>query len=151
MKIISLNRKAFHNYTIVSKLVAGIVLSGAEVKSCRSGGLNLTESYAIIKNEEAFLLNSYIPPYSHSFLNSEDKDGKRRRKLLLNKREIVRLLGETSRKGLTIVPLKAFFNEKSCIKIEIGLAKHKNLINKKRDLKDKDLRREEAKTLKNKF
>ncbi|MCK4499377.1 SsrA-binding protein SmpB [Candidatus Babeliales bacterium] len=146
MKIISLNRKATHNYEILDKFEAGIVLKGDEVKSLRQGSVSMGDSFGVVKDGEIFLLNCYIAPYSHAY---EKKDDSRRsRKLLFKRREINRLVGEISRKGLTLVPLKIYFGNRGKVKIEMGLAKHKKLINKKRELKERDISRQASREVK---
>jgi SsrA-binding protein len=146
MKIITINKKALHDYKIYEKIEAGIVLTGDEVKSLRQGNVSLKESFATIHEGEITLLNAYIAPYSHAY--SKEKDSSRRtRKLLLHKREINKLIGTISKKGLTLIPLKMYF-KKSLVKIEIGLAKHKKAHSKKRELREKDIRRETEREIK---
>ncbi len=140
MKIISKNKKAFHNYEIRETIEAGIVLTGDEVKSLRQGNISLVDAYATIHNGEITLLNCYIGPYSHAYAKSEDKT-RRTRKLLLHRKEINKLIGEVSQKGLTLVPLKIYFS-KGIVKLEIGIAKHKKAASKKRELREKDILRE---------
>src|SRR5207248_645507 len=109
MKIISTNRKAFFEYTIDSKFEAGIVLNGDEVKSLRAGLVNLTGSFATISQSELFLLNCYIGPYSHAWVKSaSDEYTRRTRKLLVHRRELTKLTGLVSRKGITLIPLKIY-------------------------------------------
>src|SRR5437868_4817221 len=106
MKIITQNKKAFHDYDILDKIEAGIVLTGNEVKSARAGHVNLTGSFAVAKNGELFLLNAHITPYAYAYIKEEVND--RSRKLLLNKKELNRLIGDISRKGVTLIPLKMY-------------------------------------------
>lgn len=140
MKIISKNKKAFHNYEIIYSIEAGIVLTGDEVKSLRQGNISLVDAYATIHNGEITLLNCYIGPYSHAYTKTEDKT-RRTRKLLLHRKEINKLVGEVSQKGLTLVPLKIYFS-KGLVKLEIGIAKHKKATSKKRELREKDILRQ---------
>ncbi len=138
-KIAATNRKAYHDYHIHETCEAGISLLGTEVKSLREGRVNLKDSYAIIKDGEAFLLNCHISPYSHG--NIQNHDPLRTRKLLLHKKEIGKLLGRTSQQGLTIVPLKIYFKNGKA-KVEIGLAKGKRQYEKRESTKEKEAKRE---------
>lgn len=151
MKIITQNKKAFHDYDILEKLEAGVVLNGDEVKSIRAGNVSLTGSYATITpTGELSLLNCNIAPYEKAYIKSED-ERTRSRKLLIHKRELTRLIGDISRKGITVIPLKMYLNEKGLIKIELGLAKHKKAAGKKEALREKDIKRETARELKKKY
>ncbi len=138
-KIVSTNRKAFHDYHIHETYEAGISLLGTEVKSLRAGSANLKESYVIIKDEEAFLLNCHISPYSHG--NLQNHEPLRTRKLLLHKKEISKLWGNISQKGFTLVPLKIYFKSGK-VKIAIGLAKGKRQYEKRATIKEKEANRE---------
>lgn len=129
MKIISSNRKAYHNYSILDKLEAGLVLCGTEVKTLRTGRLGFSDSYAAVENGEAFLYNLDIPQYEMG--NRYNHEAKRKRKLLLKKREILKLQGITERKGCTLLPLSLFFNDRSFVKVEIGIGKGKKLHDKR--------------------
>lgn len=140
MKVITTNKKAYFSYHILETLEAGIVLTGDEVKSIRSNHISLTESFATPHNGELFLLNCYIGPYANAFEKSDTS--KRSRKLLLKKRELNKLLGAVSRKGLTIVPTKAYFGTRGYVKIELGIAKHKLAVDRRNELREKDLNRE---------
>lgn len=140
MKIITVNKKAFHTYEIKEKFEAGITLTGDEVKSLRQGNVSLVDAFATIHEGQLQLLNCYIAPYSHAF--SKTDNSRRSRRLLLHKKEIHKLIGEISRKGLTIVPLKMYFGDRGYVKVELGLAKHKNAASKKRELREKDIKRE---------
>ena len=146
MKIITVNKKAFHNYEIKEKIEAGIVLTGDEVKSIRKGNISLAESFATVHNGEINLINAHIVPYSHSY--SKVNEPRRTRKLLLHKKEINKLIGNISKKGLTLVPLKMYFTKRGYIKIELGLAKHKKAASKKRELREKDIQREAEREVK---
>jgi len=148
MKIITINKKASFNYIILYTIEAGIVLNGDEVKSIRSGNISLNESFATIHEGEINLINCSISPYSHAYRKEENS--KKTRKLLLHKKEIIKLISEVAKKGLTLIPLKAYFNNKGLIKIELGVAKHKNAIDKKKELKEKDIKREVQRELKQK-
>ncbi len=138
-KIVTTNRKAFHDYHIHETYEAGISLLGTEVKSLRAGSANLKESYVIIKDEEAFLLNCHISPYSHG--NLQNHEPLRTRKLLLHKKEISKLWGNISQKGFTLVPLKIYFKSGK-VKIAIGLAKGKRQYEKRATIKEKEANRE---------
>jgi SsrA-binding protein len=138
-KIICQNRKARHDYFIDEVLEAGIVLLGPEVKSLREGRGNLADSYARVKSGEVFLYNMHITPYSHS--HHMRLDPVRPRKLLLNKREIKRLIGKTEEKGYTLVPTKVYFSS-GRVKVEIALAKGKRKYDKRKALKEKQLKKD---------
>ena len=146
MKIISLNRKATFDYEILDRVEAGVVLTGDEIKSIRAGGVSLKDSYATIHDGQIQLLNCYIAPYAHAY-EKEDKS-RRSRKLLLHRKEIDKLIGDVSRKGLTLVPLKLYFSSKGLVKVEIGVAKHKKKVDKKRQLREKDIKRQAEREIK---
>ena len=147
MKIIVKNKKAFHEYDILDTLEAGIVLTGDEVKSLRAGHANLTGSFATVHSGEIQLLNMHITPYEKAFRINEEQ-ARRSRKLLLHRREINKLVGQISKKGITLVPLKIYFNKRSVVKVEIGLARHKKAAGKKQALKERDVKRQTARELK---
>ncbi len=141
LKIICLNRKAGFNYFFNELIEAGIVLKGSEIKSVRSGKINIAESYAIEKNGEIFLINSHIPIYkeaSHSNHNPYSE-----RKLLLNKKEIKKLIGSVNEDGFTLIPTKMYF-KKGKAKIEIAVAKGKKHYDKRHTKKTRDWNREKA-------
>jgi SsrA-binding protein len=138
-KLLASNRKAFHEYFILEKLEAGIALLGTEVKAAREGRVNLKESYAAVQRGEAFLLNCHISPYSHG--NRENHDPTRERKLLLHSKEIRKLVGKTQEKGLTVVPLRVYL-KRGRIKVELGVARGKKLIDKRETERRKELDRE---------
>lgn len=138
-KLIAKNPTAFHNYTIEDKLEAGIVLFGTEIKSIRNGKINLKDSYAIIKNGEVYILGMHISPYEQG--NIFNKDPLRDRKLLLNKREINKLIGLTKQKGYSLVPLNIYFKG-SLVKVELGIGKGKKLYDKREDIAKKMLKEE---------
>ena len=133
--IIAKNPTARHNYTIIDTIEAGIVLTGTEIKSIRNGKANLKDSYAGIKNGEVFIYSMHISPYEHG--NIFNKNPLRDRKLLLNKREILKLDGMISKKGYTLVPISLYF-KKNKVKVELGVGKGKKLYDKREDLKKKD-------------
>jgi len=141
LKIISNNRKARFNYFFKEFYEAGIVLFGSEVKSLRDGKANISESYAFDNNGEIFLVNSHIPSYKESSYNNHDP--KRNRKLLLNKREINKLLGKINREGLTLIPTKLYF-KRGKAKVEIAVAKGKKQYDKRHTKKKRDWNREKA-------
>lgn len=143
--IITQNRKAFHDYFIEETFEAGIMLTGTEVKSLRAGKANLKDSYARIKDGEVFLLNAHISPYTHSD-SFKQHDPERTRKLLLHKKEIMKLLGKTREKGYTLVPTKIYFKGGKA-KVEIGLAKGKTSYDKRDSIKARDVKREIEKTM----
>ena len=142
LKIISNNRKARFNYFFNEFFEAGIVLKGSEVKSLRAGKANISESYAVDEQGEIFLVNSHIPSYKESSYNNHDP--KRNRKLLLNKREINKLMGRVNREGYTLIPTKLYF-KKGKAKIEIAVAKGKREYDKRQVKKKRDWNREKAK------
>lgn len=135
-----LNRKARHEFQILDTIVAGIELKGSEVKSVRLGKASLNESYAIVHRGEVWLENMQISAYEHNHV--EQLDPKRTRKLLLKREEIEKLRLKLQQKGLTLVPLKAFFNNKGILKVELGLAKGKKLYDKRESIKSRDTERQ---------
>ena len=135
IKNIAKNPVARHNYIITDTLEAGIVLTGTEIKSIRNGKVNLKDSYAGIKNGEAYIYSMHISPYEQG--NIFNKDPLRDRKLLLNKREIFRLSGLINQKGYTLVPISRYFKN-NIVKLELGIGKGKKLYDKREDLKKKD-------------
>ena len=141
LKIISNNRKARFNYFFKEFFEAGIVLKGSEVKSLRDGKANISESYAFDEQGELYLVNSHIPSYKESSYNNHDP--KRNRKLLLNKREINKLIGRINREGYTLIPTKLYFR-KGKAKVEIAVAKGKKQYDKRHTKKKKDWDREKA-------
>jgi SsrA-binding protein len=145
-KIVADNRKARFNYEIIDTLEAGLVLTGSEVKSLRESKANIQESYASPENGEMWLINSYIPEYlKASRFNHEPR---RRRKLLLNKRELARLSLTVEKQGMTLVPLKLYFNDKGRAKLEIAVARGKKLHDKRDTEKQRDWNREKARLMK---
>ncbi len=142
LKIIANNRKAIFNYFFKEFFEAGIVLHGSEVKSLRTGKANISESYAFDINGEIYLINSHIPSYKESSYNNHNPD--RNRKLLLNKKEINKLMGRINREGFTLIPTKLYF-KKGKAKVEIAVAKGKKQYDKRQVKKKKDWEREKAK------
>lgn len=134
-KLISKNPLAKHNYTIDDTIETGIVLTGTEIKSIRSGKVNLKDSYAAIKNGELYIYNLHISPYE--FGNIYNKDPLRDRKLLINKREINKLVGLIKQKGYSLVPISMYFKG-NFVKIELGIGKGKKLYDKRREIAKKD-------------
>ncbi len=145
MKVVCQNRKAYHDYHIEDSIEAGIALLGTEVKSLREGKASLKESYVMIKEGEAFLLNCHINPYTHG--NRMNHDPLRTRKLLLHRKELNSLAGKATEKGFTLIPLKIYFKD-SFAKVEIGLAKGKRLFEKRETIKAREARREIERAMK---
>lgn len=138
-KIISTNKKAFHDYIVFEKYTAGMVLFGTEIKSVRKGAVNLKDSFAKVEDMEVWLYNCHISPYDGGNRNNHDPE--RTRKLLLNKKEILKILGKVKQDSYTVVPLQLFI-ERGFAKLEIGLCKGKKLHDKREALKKKDIQRE---------
>lgn len=138
-KIVTTNRKAFHDYNIIEKYVAGIVLTGTEIKSIRKNAINLKDSFCKIEDNEIFLYNCHISPYEQG--NRHNHEPERVRKLLLNKKEILKMQAKVKQDSFTIVPLEVFLSH-GFAKVEIGLAKGKKLHDKRDDIAKKDLKRE---------
>jgi SsrA-binding protein len=147
-RIVADNRKARHDFFFEEVLEAGIALSGTEVKSLREGRANIAESYASEEDNEIWLINSHIPQYSAG--NRNNHEPRRHRKLLLHRREIDRLLGAVQRKGMTLVPLKLYFNDRGIVKLELALAKGKKLHDKRQAAKDRDWARQKARIMREK-
>lgn len=144
MKLIAQNKKARHEYHILETLEAGIILKGSEIKSIRAGKVNISDSYVIFRNGEAFLIGTHISKFSKS--NQFNHDETRTRKLLLNKREIRRLNKKTDELGNSVIPLKVYLKGSLC-KLEIALVKGKKLYDKREDLKKRDAERRIKKAL----
>src|SRR2546427_913620 len=136
---IAVNRRARHLYEILETVEAGLVLRGTEVKSLRAGLVNFKDSYASVRNGEGWLLGCHISPYSHG--TDANHDPERDRKLLLHKRELSRLSGKISERGLTMVPLRLYFKDGRA-KVELGLARGKKLHDKRSTLREREVRRE---------
>ena len=146
-KVLVNNRAAAHEYFIIETFEAGIVLDGGEVKSLRNGGGNLKDAFCFASNGEVFLKNAHITVYDKAgAFNS--KNAKRERKLLLKKREITKIKSKVAEQGFTLIPLK-FYLKGSLIKLELGLCKGKHTYDKKQSLKEKDIKRETEKVVKN--
>lgn len=148
MKIITQNRKAYFDYEILDTIEAGVVLNGDEVKSLRAGHVSMVGSFATFKGNELYLINCNITPYEKAFQKVEEQ-ASRARKLLLHRQQLRRLMGDIAKKGITLIPLKIYIIEKGLIKVEIGIAKHKKAAGKKEAIKERDIRRETARELKN--
>jgi SsrA-binding protein len=148
IKTIGLNKKASHDYTLEERIEAGVVLEGWEVKSVRAGKIQLVDSYILLKNGEAWLLGTQIPPLSTTSKQTP-VDPQRTRKLLLHQRQIDRLIGATEREGYTIVPTKMYFNQ-GRVKLEIAVAKGKKQHDKRASEKERDWQREKGRLMKNK-
>jgi len=138
-KVITINRKARHDYQILDTFETGICLQGTEVKSIRQGMVNLKDSFASISSNEVFLENMHVSPYEHG--NIFNHDPLRKRKLLLHKSQIKQLIGKTKEKGLTLVPLKLYL-QRGLVKVELALAKGKKLYDKRQDIAERDAKRE---------
>jgi len=139
-KNITVNKKALHDYEILEKFEAGMILMGSEIKSTRDGRVNLKDSYVEIRAGEAFLVKAHISPYPNASYNNHEPE--RERKLLLHKRELMKLDKKVKTRGVTIVPLRMYFNKKGMAKIEIALAKGKREYEKKDKIKEKDIIRD---------
>ena len=144
-KVVAQNRKARHDYLISDTFEAGLVLTGTEVKSCRAGGVQLSDSYADPRAGEMWLVNAHIPEYAGG--NRQNHEPKRPRKLLLNKREIEKLIGAVTRAHMTVVPLELYFNERGRAKLMLGLAKGKSGADKRQTLRERDWKREQGRVL----
>jgi SsrA-binding protein len=144
-KIVADNRKARHLYFIESTLEAGLVLAGSEVKSLRTGKANIAESYAMAKDGELFLVNAYIPEYLMA--NRFNHEPRRTRKLLVRGIQARRLAVAVQREGMTLVPLKLYFNPRGIAKVELGVAKGKKLHDKRQTSKERDWNRDKARLL----
>jgi len=146
-RVIATNRKVLFNYEILERVEAGVVLRGTEVKSIREGGFGFRDSYVDYREGEMFLVGVLIGPYSHGNLLNH-REG-RDRKLLLKKREILKIGGKAAERGMTIVPLRLYFTPKGRVKVEIGLARGKKSHDKRASLKKKDLERETRAAVRN--
>ena len=141
----AVNRRARHEFTIDETFEAGIVLTGTEIKSIRNGKVNLADAYARIEKDEAWLIGAHIAPFEQA--NRYNHEPKRIRKLLLRRSEIDELLGRTKSKGQTIVPLRLYLTGKGRAKLELGLARGKNLFDRRRDIADRDAKRDIAREM----
>ncbi|MFD0860247.1 SsrA-binding protein SmpB [Roseovarius aquimarinus] len=145
-KVIAENRRARFDYAIEDDLECGIILEGSEVKSLREGGANIAESYAAVDEHELWLINSYVAPYAQAKTFGHEE--KRRRKLLVSKREMARLWNDTQRKGMTLVPLVLYFNHRGIAKLKIGIAKGKKNHDKRETEAKRDWSRQKQRLLK---
>jgi SsrA-binding protein len=145
-KLIAENRRARFDYHIESDLEAGIMLLGSEVKSLRRGGSNIADSYASVEGGELWLINGYIAPYAEA--KTWGHDERRRRKLLVSRKELSRLWSATAREGMTIVPLRLYFNERGIVKLKLGVAKGKKLSDKRETSAKRDWDRQKARLMK---
>lgn len=145
-RVIALNRRARFEYALGDAVEAGIVLTGTEVKSLRAGRASIEDAYASHKQGEIWLINAFIPEYSHG--NRQNHEPKRPRKLLLHARQIRKLIGELKVRGTTLVPLKLYFNTKGFAKLEIAVARGKKQYEKREVIKARDWKRDQARLLK---
>lgn len=141
------NRRARYDYFIEDTLEVGIVLEGSEVKSLREGKANIAESYASVEGAELWLINAYIPPFSHAKNAAFSHNERRRRKLLCHKRELAKLWQATGRQGMTLVPTKLYFNDQGRAKLEIGIAKGKKAPDKRQVEAKRDWQRDKARLM----
>lgn len=137
---VALNRKARHNYFITDTFEAGLVLTGTEIKSVRAHKANLSDAYARVEKGEAWLVGAHIAPFEHG--NRYNHEPRRDRKLLLHRTEIDQLMGRAAAKGLTVVPLRLYINDRGRAKLELGLAKGKQLYDRRRDLAERQSKRD---------
>jgi SsrA-binding protein len=151
MKLVVQNKKALFDYDILDRLEAGIVLTGDEVKSLRAGKASLTGSFATVHQGELYLINCNITPYAQAYTKQSEEQATRRRKLLLHRKELSRLIGDISQKGVTVIPLKIYFNDRNIAKVELGIAKHRKAAGKKQLLKERDIERETRREVRNKW
>lgn len=149
-KVISTNKKAYHDYHIIEKIEAGIELTGTEVKSLRAGHTHLKDSYARIKDGEIYLIKTHIPPYKFSG-SHDNHEPERERRLLLHKKEILKLKKSVDTKGVTLIPLQLYFTSRGKIKVELGIAKGKRQYDKRIAIAEKDQRREMERTRKDRY
>ncbi|MCE8519172.1 SsrA-binding protein SmpB [Ruegeria pomeroyi] len=145
-KVIAENRRARFDYAIESDLECGIILEGSEVKALRAGGTNIADSYAAVENGELWLVNAYIPPYEQAKMFKHEE--RRRRKLLVSRKELANLWNATQRKGMTLVPLVLYFNHKGIAKMKLGIAKGKKIHDKRETEAKRDWNRQKQRLLK---
>jgi SsrA-binding protein len=145
-RLIAENRRARFDYHIEADLEAGIMLLGSEVKSLRQGGANIAESYASVEGGELWLINSYVAPYLQAKTFGHDE--RRRRKLLVSRKELGRLWSAVGREGMTIVPIRMYFNDRGIVKLKLGIAKGKKLADKRETSAKRDWARDRARLLK---
>lgn len=144
-KVVGRNRRARYDYAIEDEIECGVMLEGSEVKSLRNGEANIAESYASVEDAELWLINGYIAPYNQA--KSFKHDERRKRKLLVRKRELAKLWSATKREGMTLVPLALYFNHKGVVKLKIGIAKGKKLVDKRQAERKRDWNLEKARLL----
>lgn len=147
MKILIQNRIAYHNYTVLDEYTAGIILTGTEVKSLRESGASIQEAFCSIKNAEAYLHNMFVNDYKQ--IKHTNHPNVQDRKLLLNKKEIIKIYKTIKEKGYTLVPLNIHLSETGFIKVKLGVCKGKNTYNKRNSLKERDLKKAQEKELNN--
>ncbi|MGI5925088.1 MAG: SsrA-binding protein SmpB [Lentisphaerae bacterium] len=140
LKNIVQNKKARHDYAVLERFEAGIELTGTEVKSCRAGSVSLTDAYAVVQDGQLILLNAHIAPYEQG--NRNNHQPRRNRRLLMHKREILRLKKSVESKGLTLVPLSMYFNDRGKVKVDLALCRGKNVRDKREDIKKRSDDRE---------
>lgn len=144
--LVAVNRRARFDYEILETFEAGIQLTGTEVKTLREGKANIAEAYVSPEKGEIFLINADFPPYGHG--NRFNHEPRRHRKLLLHKREVNKLSGSVNKDGLTIVPLRLYFNDRGLAKLQIGLAKGKKTVDKRQTIKERDWNRQKQRIMK---
>lgn len=149
IKVIAKNRRAFHDYEILDTLEVGIVLTGTEVCSLRENNCQLTDCFALIRNNEVWLNNLHIAPYSHGNIANPDSD--RKRKLLLHRKQIRELIQKTQEKGLALVPLKMYFDQNSRVKLELAVGRGKKLYDKRAAMAERDSKREIERAMKQRY
>jgi len=145
---VTVNRKARHDYEILETYEAGLVLTGPEVKSVRQGKVSLAEAYAKVNKGELWLYNMHIAPYDPVL--QRNYDPRQPRKLLMHRREIDRLMGLTQQRGLTLIPLRIYFNERGYAKVELGLARGKRKVDRRREIIEQEMKREVDRALRGK-
>lgn len=148
MKLLANNKKAFHDYHVLDKYECGIVLKGTEIKSIRAGKVNIKDSYCSFRHGELFVVGMHVSKYNHGNIFNHDET--RNRKLLLHKRELVKLENKVNQESLSIVPLKVYI-EKGLCKLEIALAKGKKTYDKRQSLKEKDMKKRMDKAIKERY
>lgn len=147
MKTVAQNKKAFHDYEILDRIEVGIVLTGDEVKSLRAGQASLAGAFAHVKQSELFLVNAHITQYDKAYTKDEELV-RRSRKLLLHRRELNKLIAMISQKGVTLIPLSIYFNDRNIAKVDLGICKHKNAPSRKKELKERDITRQTRREMK---
>ena len=151
MIVVSINRRAFFDYTIEEIIEAGIVLKGDDVKSVRAKEVSMVDAFATVKDGAIYLINCHIAGYSHAYEKRDSSTSRDSRKLLLHKKQITKLIADVSRKGYTLIPLRMYINPRGFIKVEIGVAKSKKAPDKRAATKERDIKRETLRESKVKF